>query len=219
MHRSPTALALAALLTVTVGASAVLAGPASRSVQPTTNLWDPTTVVGEASLVRTDAGISATIRSSDLPVGQAGTMWFIVFNNPAACAVTCGLWDLLNNLAAEGDFLVGAGHVTGGSGTGAFGGNLAIGDTRGSAFPEIGMPDRPIGLSNPWGAQVAILLHSHGPAMTGQDLVSQIGSFTGGCTVFQGDLELPGSGLADGPEDVPDAPGECSTFQGTVFRP
>jgi hypothetical protein len=81
------------------------------------------------------------------------------------------------------------------------------------------MPDRPIGLSNPWGAQVTILLHSHGPAMTGAALVSQMTSFTGGCSVFQGDLELPGSGLADGPEDVPDAPGECSTFQGTAFLP
>ena len=55
--------------------------------------------------------------------------------------------------------------------------------------------------------------------MTGAALVSQISSFTGGCTVFLGDLELPGSGLADGPEDVPDAPGECSTLQGTAFLP
>jgi hypothetical protein len=219
MHRSLRALAVAGLLSITVGAGSVLAGGASRSVQPISNLWDPATVVGEATLVRTDAGLSATVRSSDLPAGQAVTMWFIVFNNPSACAAMCGLWDLLFNLEAEGDFLVGAGHVTGASGTGAFGGSLAVGDTRGSAFPEIGMPDRPIGLSNPWGAQVTILLHSHGPAMSGADLVSQIGSFTGGCSVFQGDLELPGSGLADGPEDVPDAPGECSTFQGTAFLP
>ena len=219
MFRTLRALLVAGLLTVTVGVGSAMAGPASRSVQPIANLWDPATVVGVATLVRTDAGLSATIRSSDLPAGQAITMWFIVFNNPSACASTCGLWDLLFNLDAEGDFLVGAGAVTGASGTGAFGGHLAVGDTDGSAFPEIGMPDRPIGLSNPWGAQVTILLHSHGPAMTGKDLVSQITSFTGGCSVFQGDLELPGSGLADGPEDVPDAAGECSTFQGTVFLP
>jgi hypothetical protein len=219
MRRSMSALALAGLLSVTVGAGAMLAGSASRTVQPVSNLWDPATVVGEASLVRTGAGLTAAYRSTDLPAGQAVTLWFIVFNNPSACAATCGLWDLLFNLEAEGDFLVGGGHVTGADGKGGFGGHLAVGDTSGSAFPEIGMPSRPIGLSNPWGAQVTILLHSHGPAMSGPDLVSQMSSFTGGCDVFLGDLELPGSGLADGPEDVPDAPGECSTFQGTAFLP
>jgi hypothetical protein len=218
MNRSLRALALAGLLTLTLGAGSAIAGSAARSVQPISNLWDPTPV-GEATLVRTTSGLTATVQSNDLPSGQAVTLWFIVFNNPSACASVCGLADLLFNLEAQGDFIVGGGHVTGASGTGGFGGHLAVGQTAGSGFPEIGMPDRPIGLSNPWGAQVTILLHSHGPAMTGATLQSQISSFTGGCTVFLGDLELPGSGLADGPEDVPDAPGECSTLQGTAFLP
>lgn len=218
MNRSLRALALAGLTTLALGAGSVLAAPAARSVQPISNLWDPATVVGEASLIRTDAGLTATLLSSDLPAGQAVTLWFIVFNNPSACAGMCGLADLLGN-EAEADFLVGGGHVTGADGTGGFGGHLAVGDTSGSAFLELGVPSRAIGVTNPWGAQVTILLHSHGPAMTGADLVSQMSSFTGGCSVFQGDLELPGSGLADGPEDIPDAPGECSTFQGTAFLP
>jgi hypothetical protein len=53
----------------------------------------------------------------------------------------------------------------------------------------------------------------------GPTLASQLSSFTGGCTVFLGDLELPGSGLADGPEDVPDAVGECSTLQASIHLP
>jgi hypothetical protein len=234
MRRSPIALALAGLLTLTLGTGTTLATPAGRSTQPVVQTWDGTpagrstqpvvqtwdgTPVGTSTLVRTDAGISASFQSSGLPAGQAVTLWFVIFNNPASCVAGCGLDDLLFNPSAGGDFLVGAGHVTGGSGTANFGGQLAVGDTSGSAFPEIGMPDRPIGLTNPRGAQVGLLIHSHGPMVPGQVLKAQLSSFTGGCAVFLGNLELPGSGIADGPENVPDAVGECSTIQASIHLP
>jgi hypothetical protein len=218
MKRSSIAVALGALLTLTLGTGTTLAAPAGRSTQPVVQIWDGTPV-GTSTLVRTDAGLSASFKSSGLPAGQAVTLWFVVFNNPSACFGGCGLDDLLFNVAAQGDFLVGAGNVVGGSGTANFGAHLTVGDVRGSAFPEIGMPDRPIGLTDPWNAQVGLLLHSHGPMVPGQVLASQLSSFTGGCTVFLGDLELPGSGLADGPEDVPDAVGECSTLLASVHMP
>jgi len=208
------AIALGASLVSLANASAVGAA-ADRSTQPVVQIWDGTPL-GESTLVRTDAGISASYRTSGVPAGQAVTLWFVVFNNPSACSGPCGAVDLFFNPAAGGDFLVGAGHVIGGSGTANFGASLRVGDISGSAFAEIGMPERSVGLTNPRGAQVALLLHSHGPMLSGADLVSQLGSFTGGCQVFQGDLEMPGSGLADGPEDVPDAIGECSTIQASV---
>jgi hypothetical protein len=179
--------------------------------------WDPTTSVGTSTLVRTDTGISATFHSTGLSAGHAVTLWFVIFNSPEACFTTpCGLVDLLFNEDAEGDFLIGAGQVIGRSGSGNFGAHLRVGDIRGSAFPEIGMPERSIGLINPRTAQVGLLLHSHGPKVPGAVLASQLSSFTGGCDVFLGDLELPGSGIADGPEDVPQAVGECSTLQASV---
>jgi hypothetical protein len=211
-------LALAGLLVFTLGMGSVLATSAGRSTQPVVQTWDGT-VVGTSTLVRTDTGISASFHSSGLPAGHAVTMWFVVFNNPAACVAGCGLDDILFNPDAGGDFLVGAGNVIGGSGTANFGGSLTVGDTSGSAFPEIGMPERSVGLTNPRGAIVGLLLHSHGPMVPGQALASQLSSFTGGCTVFLGDLELPGSGIADGPEDVPDAVGECSTIQASIHVP
>jgi hypothetical protein len=220
MRRSMSALVLAGLMALSLGIGSALAAPAARSTENVTWLYDPSTPIGTSSLVRTDAGLSATFRSSGVPAGQAVTLWFIVFNNPSACAATCGLADLLFNLDAQGDFLVGGGNVVGGSGLVTIGGNLKVGDTTGSGFPEIGFdPERAIGLTNPWGAQVSLLLHSHGPMVPGPTLASQISSFTGGCTTFLGDLELPGSGLADGPEDVPNAVGECSTLQGSVHLP
>jgi hypothetical protein len=218
MRRTSIALALAGLLSLSLGMGATLATPAARSTQPVVQTWDGTQV-GSSTLLRSDAGLSANFNSSGLPAGQAVTLWFVIFNNPSACAATCGLWDLLFNEAAGGDFLVGAGAVTGGNGTANFGAHLSVGDISGSAFPEIGMPDRPIGLSNPWGAQVGLLLHSHGPAVPGVVLKDQISSFTGGCTVFLGDLELPGSGIADSADDVPDAVGECSTMLASVHTP
>jgi hypothetical protein len=218
MRRTIMALALAGLLAFTLGPGTMFATQAVGSTEPVVQTWDGTQV-GTSTLVRTDAGLSASFKSSGMPAGQAVTLWFVIFNNPSACTAGCGLDDLLFNEAAAGDFLVGAGHVVGGSGTANFGAHLAVGDTRGSAFPEIGLPDRPIGLTNPWGAQVGLLLHSHGPMVPGQVLAGQLSSFTGGCTVFLGDLELPGSGIADGPEDVPDAIGECSTILASVHMP
>jgi len=215
--RRPVVALVAALVSLALGMGAALATPAARSTEPVVRTWDPTTPVGTSTLVRTDAGISATFNSSGLPAGQAVTMWFVIFNEPEACFSTpCGVADLLFNEDAEGDFLFGAGKVIGGSGSGDFGAHLQVGDVGGSAFPEIGMPERSVGLTNPWTAQVGLLLHSHGPRVSGQVLASQLSSFTGGCDVFLGDLELPGSGIADGPEDVPDAVGECSTIQVSV---
>ena len=217
MTRTLVALGLAGLLSLTSGLGAALATSA-RSTAPVVQVWDGTPV-GTSSLVRTDQGISASFRSSGIPAGHAVTLWFVIFNNPSDCTGGCGLDDLLFNPAAGGDFLVGAGNVVGGSGTANFGAHLQVGDISGSAFPEIGMPEKSVGLTDPWDAQVGLLLHSHGPMVPGQVLKSQLTSFTGGCSVFLGDLELPGSGIADGPEDVPDAVGECSTLQASIHLP
>jgi hypothetical protein len=214
MKRPATALALAALLGLSLG-SGVVTASSSRSTEPVVQIWDGTQT-GWSTLVRTDSGISASYQSTGLPAGQAVTLWFVVFNNPSACAPgPCSAVDLFNNPAAQGDFLIGSGKVIGASGAGNFGAHLRVGDTSGSAFREIGMADRAIGLTNPRGAQVALLLHSHGPIVPG-DIPSQLSSFTGGCAVFLGDLEFAGSGLADGPEDVPVAVGECSTIRASL---
>jgi len=211
------ALILAAV-TATITATAASATSGAQSTHPVFWTWDPTTPVGSATLIRTDGSLSATDHSSGIPAGQAVTLWFIVFNNPAACANDpCNIVDLIFNPAAQGDFLVGGGRVTGGSQTN-LGGALQVGDTSGSGFIEIGMPGRAIGLTNPRGAEVHLALHSHGPAVAGPTLRDQINSFTGGCQVFLGNGGFPGSGIADGPEDVPDAVGECSTLQASVHR-
>ncbi|GAA4868651.1 hypothetical protein [Luteimonas vadosa] len=206
----------AALLGLAIALSA--SGEAFAGSQSTTTdafwLWNPAAIVGDAKLVRTETGVSARWSSLGLPKGSAVTLWFVVFNNPAECATTpCGAPDLFNP-AVQGDFLLGGGHVIGANGMANFGGHLSLGDASGSGHIEIGFPGLAVGLTNPYGAEVHLLLHSHGPAKTGQMLKSQISSFLGGCTTFLGP-----DGFAAGPGDVPDEDGECSTIQASIHMP
>jgi hypothetical protein len=71
-----------------------------------------------------------------------------------------------------------------------------------------------VGLLNPLTADVQLALHSHGPAGSGQVLKAQLSSFLGGCQTFLGP-----DGIADGPEDMPVAVGECTTFQYSNHQP
>lgn len=205
-------LALAAALALSAGAGAAWAAPADRTTSSVVWTWGEP-AAGESNLVRNDSGIRANYRTKGLPSGQAITMWFIVFNNPAACDDSpCSIVDLLFNEDAEGDFLFAAGNVIGGSGSGNFGASLKVGDASRSGFFEIGMPDRAVGLTNPRGAEVHLALHSHGPKLTGRALKAQISSFLGGCEVLLGDQ----FGIADGPEAMPSDEGECTTFQASI---
>jgi hypothetical protein len=176
--------------------------------------WDPATVAGSSSLVRTDAGVSFTYHTSSLPPGQVVTVWIVVFNHPENCATRpCTAPADVFNPAVQGDFLYGGGHVIGGSGRGNFGGFLPVNDPSGSGLIEIGFPEMAVGLLNPLTAEIHLALHSHGPAGSGQVLKAQLSSFLGGCLTFLGP-----DGIADGPEDMPVAVGECSTFQYSIHQ-
>jgi hypothetical protein len=174
--------------------------------------WDPASPAGSSMLVRTEAGLGFTYSTSSLPVGQVVTVWIVVFNNPEHCATRpCSAPADVGNPDVHADFLYGGGHIIGGSGRGNFGGHLQVGDTSGSGLAEVG--GTAVGLLNPLTADVVLALHSHGPAASGQTLKAQLSSFLGGCQIFLGP-----DGIADGPEDMPDAMGECSTFQYSVHE-
>ncbi|MFQ5709341.1 MAG: hypothetical protein ACE5HO_17930 [bacterium] len=79
-----------------------------------------------------------------------------------------------------------------------------IGDLSGSLLPLFGL--EPVGLLDPHGAEVHMIVRSHGPAIPGK-IDEQIGSFDGGCTAF---LDPP---------EVPDEVGECADIQFSVHQP
>lgn len=126
--------------------------------------WDqPGKALGMSRLVRTEHGVTATLTTEGLPKGHAMTLWIITFNSPGECWTTpCSILDLMANAAAEGDFHFGGGAVTG-NGKTTLAGHLAVGDVTGSGKLEIAIPDVPaIPLTNPYGAEVRLAVHSHG---------------------------------------------------------
>ena len=176
------------------GTVPAVADPGSvQTTEPVYSNWDTDNPTGRSRLVRTPEGITAIVQTSGLPKGQAITLWFIIVNNPQHCWSTPStLEDALFNPD-------GAGVVTGGCGRATCAGHLAVGDVSGSGKVETGLGE----------AEVLLALHSHGPKQRGLALRSQLSSFTGGCAVFLGDV----FGWAEVPEDMPDAVGECTTFQ------
>jgi hypothetical protein len=202
---------LALSLHVTAAGTAAARASEHITTSPVYWFWDFANAAGSSTLVRTETGVSFTYKTEGLPPGQVVTVWVVVFNNPEHCATNpCTPADMANP-DVNGDFLYGGGHVIGGSGRGNFGGHLQVGDTSGSGLAEIG--GMATGLLYPETAEIHLALHSHGPAVPGLVLKAQLSTFLGGCVTLLGP-----DGLADGPEDMPTAVGECSTFQGSVHQ-
>ena len=151
---------------------------------------------GDATLVRQPTGASFTFSGTGLVAGHAHTIWFVAFNDPAACTAPmmdggelislCGLPDL-GNAAAQPTAVWGAGHVVGGNGIVTFGGRVAVGDTSGcDALGRLPCND---GLTDPTGAEIHLVLRTHGAAIP--DLVNeQIHSFNRGCETGEPNVTL-----------------------------
>jgi hypothetical protein len=171
--RSIILLAVAAALLI-VGVAQ--AAPAERSVSPVT-LFMTTTVVPEAwsALVRNDNGVAATVNTSGLAPGSAATLWWVFFNNPAACVGGCDGPDLANP-AVQGSVQFAAGHVIGGAGVANYGTYITEGDTSGCAAPSLPCN----GLLDSRAAEVHLIIRTHGQALPGL-IDEQIHSFNGGC--------------------------------------
>ena len=207
---------------VAISSPAISSGPAFLP-------YDAENPLGNSYLVRAENGLHGGFSSSSLTVGDAMTLWFIFFNYPEKCIdgpFMCGPQDLGSNREAMGDFLYipGAGAVIGEDGRVTFSGSIGLNDPTGTGLVEL--PDgcvpgyegcgEPVGLLNPSGALVITALHSHGPALTGDDLANQLSSYLGGCETVIG--TLPG-GFSASPEEIPDAPGECSTIHISPHAP
>jgi hypothetical protein len=133
------------------------------NASPTTN---PPTVVGNASLVRTDHGISMTFQTTQLPAGEPVTIWWIILGP---------------NGPVSGQFA--DGHIVGNNGVASFAGHLSEGDTSGCfhpAFPCAGLTDA---MTQP----VLLLARVHGPKDPGR-VPMQIHTSEAGGPTFQDDL-------------------------------
>ena len=160
-----------------------------------------------AQLVRTENGISYSIQTSGLRPGHAYTVWVVVINNPGECASSpCSPVDILQTPATESQVTYGTGHVVGESGKAGFGGSLRTGD-----LPDGWLPD--VGLENPLGADVHLILNDHGPVLN-EFMPEMIQTYRAGCTDASLPPIFPPSAKADGTP----GPNECRLWQAVFFE-
>jgi hypothetical protein len=134
-------------------------------------------VVGEATLKRSKEGVNLTVHTTGLGSDNAYSIWWVIFNNPDACAAGCAGSDL-ENPAVEGSVMNATGRVADFDGNGWFSAFLPVGfmhtEPASGNIRQIFGP----GLQNLKGAEIHVVIRCHGP-WTGN--VEQISTLNGDC--------------------------------------
>ena len=170
-----------------------------------------------STLTRNDNGVTVRVRTNSLSMGEAITLWMVVFNHPEACTnpteiSLCSDPDL-SNPDVVGDVMYTAGNVIGNSGKANFAGHKSIGDNDGSIFVPLLPPGvQPAGLQNPQGAEIHMVVHTHGEMLPAY-MPSMIQSFGGGCV----DPGAPFVGLHF-PEWGEQGPNTCVSLQFAIHQ-
>jgi hypothetical protein len=166
-----------------------------------------------AGLHRQADGIRVRTHTAELSHGDVVTLWWVIFNNPEECAGPCGEADLFDGpegpTGVEPSCLFADGSIVGGNGGARFHDRLGIGEARDSCidfFVEAvdGLEGQDHGLTNPTGAEIHLVMRSHGPLIPGM-VSEQRSTFGGGCKEF----------LGPGVDEL--QTGQCSDQQFAVF--
>ncbi len=167
-----------------------------------------------AGLLREADGIRTRVHTAELAHRDVITLWWVIFNNPEACADgACGEADLFDGsdgpTGVEPSCLYADGSVVGGNGGARFHDRLSVGEPRDSCIDFFvdaveGLEGRDHGLTNPAGAEVHLVMRSHGPVLPGM-VQEQRSTFAGGCQEF----------LGAGVDEL--EAGQCSDQQFVVF--
>jgi hypothetical protein len=152
------------------------ADPASISTAPVVFIAPgfPPVAGASSKIVRNDNGVTVSVKTTVDP--GTYTMWMVLWNegSPMDGPPDCVLFT--------------AGHVVGNNGTLNYSGHRRVYDSSGSIVEE-GVPGPPCasGLTNPQGAEIHLVIRSHGPKQPGQ-VNLQISTLLGGC--LPGDLQI-----------------------------
>ncbi len=153
-------LASLALVAIAIAPPAGAARP-SRDREVVTSLDDGSST-GISTLRRTDHGVRAVIRTSDLERRHAYTVWAVIFNHPEHCDGACDGPDL-SNPDVDGASVRLTGRVAPAP-RATFAGGLQAGDA----------------LTEPRGAEIHLIVRTHGPVIRGLRH-EQITTLNGGC--------------------------------------
>ena len=192
---------LAGLIALAAACNGDAVGPDNGPQQAEVFRISDGTPAGSGLLTRLPNGIATeiTVDPGVIPAGDVVTLWGAIFNNPTECALaTCDFPDM-DNPAVEGS-LVWLGSGIAGSGSTPYTGDVMVGDASGDILQLFGAPSPGPGLLSPAGAEIHVILRTHGPPISGA-LESQRQTFLGpNCTV----------------EALPDEP--CFDLLFVVFR-
>ena len=207
-------LARSAALTLVLALSTTGGVAARADHQTAPVMWHPQTGLSgsvapdaQATLVRRPDGVSFGIRTEQLRPHHAYTVWFVVINNPSACAATpCSGPDILLNPATDSQVTYGAGHISGGSGRAGFAGSFQAGAIEGW------LPDG--GLWDPMTAEIQLVLNDHGTKLPAY-MPEMTHTYRAGCTDASLPPIFPDTARADGTP----GPNACQLYQVAVFQP
>jgi hypothetical protein len=207
-------IALIAALTLLLGLSAAGAVAARAEHQTAPLIWHPQTGLSgsvapgaQATLVRRPDGASFSIRTQQLRPHHAYTVWFVVVNNPSACAATpCSGPDIVLNPITDSQVTYGAGHISGGSGRAGFAGSFQAGPIDGW------LPGG--GLWDPMTAEIQLVLNDHGAKLPAY-MPEMTHTYRAGCT----DASLPGIFPNSAKADGTPGPNACQLYQVAAFEP
>ena len=136
-----------------------------------------------SALNRRADGIDLVLNTTGLTPGDAYTVWWLIFNNPADCAdIPCSSADL-SNPRTMGMVAYATGGIANEQGEGHFVATLAVGDTsnaldNGDGFP-LELIETTLGLVDPQRAEIHAVIRTHGAAHP--DPIEQLTTFGGGC--------------------------------------
>jgi hypothetical protein len=207
-------IAVTAALTFLLGLTVAGGVAASADRQAAPMMWHPQTGLSGpvsadawATLVRRPDGVSFSIRTDTLRPHHAYTVWFVVINNPSACAAKpCSGPDIVLNPDTDSQVTYGAGHISGGSGRGGFAGSFQAGAIDGW-LPDGGMWD-------PMTVQIQLVLNDHGPKLTAY-MPEMTHTYRAGCTDASIPPIFPDTARADGAP----GPNACQLYQVAAFQP
>lgn len=162
---------LAAAAVALVASVPVSAGPPA---QGTSNVWtfSGLSAVGTSTLSRLPGSVQMTLRANGLPAAEVVTVWWVIFNNPAACengedpnpgtgfpGTKCGFLDLFEE-DVNAAVVYAAGRLVGQSGVGNYAAYLSAGPVRNQVI----LGDEASPLDNPLGADIHLVIHPHDTA-------------------------------------------------------
>lgn len=164
------------------GVTSTAVASSTRSAHAPVIAFEGNAQKGQAWLTRTSHGLKLKLHTSGLPSGYSYSIWWLIYNNPGACAMGAGACnpDDFGNPAVEGSVMNATGRIADGDG------RLWINATLAPGFMH-SVPNRQLfgpGLQNLYDAEIHVIVRCHGPTIP-EINVAQVSMIDGGCDQYE----------------------------------